>query len=169
LSQGQVSVIDFDDRHIVEGKRYYAHYKESTRTFYAIRHTTKAEREAGLPKLIRLHQEIIGYKKGRLIHHKNHDTLDNRRANLEIATNQQNLQARAGADRGSRSKFLGVSWEKARSKWRAQLCRPGIKSRHIGLFDCERDAALARDAVAHEWNRDHDCLFTLNFPELFEK
>ena len=168
LSQGQVSVIDFDDRHIVEGKKYYANYDKNTRTFYAVRNTTKAEREAGLPANIHLQRELMGFPKGKVVHHRNHDTLDNRRSNLEVTTNRQNGQARAGADRGSISKFIGVCWYKQTSKWKAYLKRPGIKSEHIGYFDCEREAAIARDTLAHEWNTNHGCIFTLNFSELFE-
>jgi hypothetical protein len=50
---------------------------------------------------------------------------------------------------GIRSRYLGVSWNKVRCSWHAQLTDPQTKrSRHIGSFASEVEAARAFDAAA---------------------
>lgn len=46
------------------------------------------------------------------------------------------------------SPYKGVSWCSNVGKWRVQIARPG--SIHVGLFDSEREAALAYDAEARK-------------------
>ena len=49
------------------------------------------------------------------------------------------------------SKYRGVSWNSAGSKWVAVLWDRGLKrARHIGTFDSELDAARAYDQAARQ-------------------
>ncbi|HEG2205539.1 TPA: hypothetical protein SCS57_002024 [Enterobacter cloacae] len=52
------------------------------------------------------------------------------------------------------SKYKGVFWRKDRSKWKAIIKCNG-KSHHIGLYDCEEDAALAYNKSALEYFGSH--------------
>ena len=73
--------------------------------------------------------------------HFNGDRTDNRIANLRLCTNSQNLQNR-GKQANNTSGYMGVSWHKVRSKWRATI-QIDKKHMHLGLFDTAEDAYAA--------------------------
>lgn len=62
--------------------------------------------------------------------------------------------------RPSSSKYLGVNWSKQANKWHARVQVDGQQV-HVGYFDDERAAALARDRVAKELQGE---TAVLNFP-----
>ena len=80
------------------------------------------------------------------IDHISGDRADNRMTNLREATRAQNSQNIKSA-RGSSSRFLGVSWDKASEKWRAHIRIDG-KTKNLGRFDDEMEAARAYDNAA---------------------
>ena len=57
-----------------------------------------------------------------------------------------------------RSKFVGVSWNKAAKKWKAEIRIDG-KSKHLGHFDDEKEAACKYDEQAALLNKP------VNFPQ----
>jgi len=83
----------------------------------------------------------------RHVDHINGDKLDNRRANLRIATAFENAQNRHVA-RGA-SSHRGVVWHKGAGKWMAQAHLAGVQH-YLGLFDREEDAAKAAAAFRAE-------------------
>jgi transcriptional regulator with XRE-family HTH domain len=94
----------------------------------------------GVQKPISLHRLIMGDPQGMLIDHINHDTLDNRKANLRIATygeNRQNLKQTHSA-----SGIRGVYWSKLLKKWQAKM-RLNKKVYVIGYYDDIKDAEIA--------------------------
>ena len=82
------------------------------------------------------------------IDHINNQPDDNRFSNLREATHSQQCRNTTSREMSS-SKFLGVSWQKDREKWRVRI-RGNGKLKHIGLFTCEIEAARAYDAAAAE-------------------
>lgn len=90
-----------------------------------------------------LHRDVLGLEPGdkRPIDHINCDPLDNRRANLRILTTAENAQNRRGGNRGSLSKYRGVTWSKKSKKWAAGAMLDG-KQYWLGAFEIEWDAAL---------------------------
>jgi hypothetical protein len=81
------------------------------------------------------------------IDHKNRDGLDNRRENLRDA-NHSNNHANQPKQRGNySSEFKGVSWNKKRKIWKAQI---GLQNRAVflGYFPDELAAAIAYDRAA---------------------
>lgn len=88
---------------------------------------------------------IVAAQKNEVVDHINHDTLDNRRCNLRVCTNQQNsMNQRPQA--GKSSKYKGVS---KTIKYQASISYNG-KSIHLGVFDDEIEAAKAYDVKAKE-------------------
>jgi hypothetical protein len=112
-------------------------------------------------KIVYLHREIMTAPKGRIVDHKNGDSLDNRRANLRIATHAQNSSNKRKTRTKTTSRFIGVSYEKSQNRWAVKIKHKG-KSHWIGGFKSEIEAAKARDSAAKKY---HGEFARLNFPE----
>lgn len=99
-----------------------------------------------------LHREVLGLERGdkRVADHINHDTLDNRRANLRAVTRGENQQNRRGTTTRSASGRRGVTWNAERQRWVAQA---NLNGKHftLGYFATPEEAASA----AAQWRREH--------------
>ncbi len=90
--------------------------------------------------------ELMGFPG--IADHINCDGLDNRRRNLRPATNQTNLMNR-GPQANNTSGFKGVTFDKSRRKWKAQL-KKDQKMIFQRRFDSKTEAAKAYNKVAKE-------------------
>jgi len=97
-------------------------------------------------KLTYLHRFILDAQPGQIVDHINGHSLDNRRANLRLATAQQNGQNKRISPL-STTGLKGVSWHRARNKYHARIQLQGIRY-HLGFFEDAETAALAYDAAA---------------------
>ena len=94
------------------------------------------------------------------VDHINGNRLDQRKSNLRLCTSLENSRNKQKQDNSS-SQFVGVSFDKVKLKWCASI-RHDNKSRHLGYFNNEIDAAKARDDAT----RKHFGGFgQLNFPD----
>lgn len=109
-----------------------------------------ARRMISKPKerMLGMHRVIMGDPEGFEIDHINHNTLDNRRKNLRLATKQQNRMNRT-AYKKNKSGYKGVYWYAEKKKWLASI-RFNKKSIYLGLYENKIDAALAYDQKAKE-------------------
>lgn len=117
-------------------------------------HTVSAPRtDAGRPspRIVRLHRLLLCLADDdpRQVDHINRDRLDNRRANLRIVDKVANRQNRSSV-RGSSSRHRGVTWDKDRKRWMAQVEMDG-RSIKLGRFTDEDAAGEAAAA----WRRQH--------------
>ena len=80
LGSGLAVIIDADDYEKISGHRWFA--KHSAHCVYAVRKIVSGGKE----HLIRMHREIVNCPAGFEVHHKNKNTLDNRKENLEITS-----------------------------------------------------------------------------------
>ena len=112
-------------------------------------------------KTVYLHREIMTAPKGRIVDHKNGDSLDNRRANLRLATHAQNSSNKRKTRSKTTSRFIGVSFEKLQHRWAVKIKHKG-KSYWIGGFKSELEAAKARDSAAKKY---HGEFARLNFAD----
>ncbi len=130
---------------------------EDGMNIYAVRLVSVPERNI---RIVSLHREIMNHPKGLLVDHKNRDGLDNRRANLRVATKSQNTCNRR-KKKNATSRYFGVHFDKRHSLWAANIkCRG--KRIWLGYFDNEIDAAKAYDAAAKKY---HGEFARLNFPD----
>jgi hypothetical protein len=126
--------------------------------FYAVRYVKIGP---GKTKTLRLHREIMNPPAGLLVDHRNLDSLDNRRANLRLATHSQNQCNKSKTKSKTLSRFVGVTRDKNRSKWEARLKHHGKKI-WLGRFSSEIAAARAYDKAAIKYHKD---FARLNFPQ----
>ena len=82
-------------------------------------------------------------------------------SNLRMGTRGENLRAHVTKPEGCSSQYRGVCWHSRSKKWIAN-CMINYNHKHVGYFDDERDAAIARDAYAFSQGAP---LEGLNFPE----
>lgn len=79
---------------------------------------------------------------------------DNRLSNLREATAAENGQNQRKAQRNNQCGLLGVTFDKGRGQWKAQIQIAG-RGRHIGYFDAAEEAHtayLAAKAALHPFN-----------------
>ena len=149
LTGDHVTFVDDEDYVWLSQWKWYAGQKRNRRE--AVRNEKDTD---GHRYIVYMSREILGLKKGdtRRCDHKNHNPLDNRRANLRDCTHSENNRNTSSREYTS-SKFLGVSWDKVNKKWRASISING-KPRNLGRFVFEELAALAHDFAAMTYYRE---------------
>lgn len=107
-----------------------------------------------------LHRLLMGAPEELCVDHINHDTFDNRRENLRLATHAQNMANRKTHSCNT-SGYKGVSWSSTAKRFIVQVNKQG-KRAHLGSFDCPVAAARAYDRFMTE---KYGEFASLNFPQ----
>jgi hypothetical protein len=103
-------------------------------------------------KKIYLHRFLLEAPHDQGVDHRNGDPLDNRKANLRLATHQQNMFNRRKAKTyGNKptSSFKGVSWDNSCGRYKAQIMKDRV-NHNLGRFRDQRSAAMAYARAAQE-------------------
>jgi len=155
LTQGQVAIVDDADAEWLRRWSWCASKCHGGGRFVAVR----AERVSGSKRTVYMHREVMGLSRGAglEVDHINHDVLDNRRQNLRVVTPTQNKRWIRSRE-GSSSAFVGVTWDSARDRWRAQIQVAG-RVLNLGRYATEVEAARARDRYVRDNRTGH----VLNF------
>jgi len=150
LTQGKCALVDDADYDRVNQFKWCA--AKHKNTFYAV---TGIRRLDGVKALLYMHNFLLG---GPTDHVAPNSGLDNRQINIRLATNQQNQRAFQAKRLNCTSNYRGVTWNKSKSKWAAQIFNSG-KKKHLGYFVSEVEAAnaynvaaLIRDPIFHQLN-----------------
>jgi hypothetical protein len=98
------------------------------------------------------------------IDHLDHDKLNATGVNLEVRTGSLNALNGIGNIRSGTSKFIGVSWNKKRQMWSAQV---HFNNQFYNLChsESEDDAARARDYAVWLLTQSKDVIY--NFPDIY--
>ena len=86
LTQGKIALVDYEDRQRIGLTGWQA--KLSRGGWYAYKPVT----DKGRTKYVYMHRLIMNCPVNKIVHHKNGDGLDNRKANLEIMSYAEHEQ-----------------------------------------------------------------------------
>lgn len=134
------ALIDIDD--IDKVKHIKWHKSDLQRSTYYCTSNDKQFR--------RLHRCILNVIDPKiLVDHINHNGLDNRKCNLRICTNQQNI-CNCNTPKNNVSGHKGVYYAKDKHKWTAQVTINN-KTKYIGRYDTIEEAIKAREEAAKKY------------------
>jgi len=128
-NNGLVALVDDDDYEWLNQWNWTAVSTHRRNGGYAMRITDG--------KTLLMHRLILGASEGKEVDHINGNGLDNRRANLRLATRAQGA-ANRGQFKNNKSGFKGVHFDKHQGKWKLTV------SAH---FDTAEEAAHMYDQL----------------------
>ncbi len=149
LTQGQYAIVDPKDYEQLNKHKWYV--QRTKQMFYAVRRAKGHERAKG--QIVWMHRSILPPPEGMCIDHINNNSLDNRKANLRLATPAQNARNRRKMAVKTSSKYKGVSYHAGQRKWCAAI-RVNGQYKYFGLFQNEIDAAKAYDSAAKKYHKE---------------
>jgi hypothetical protein len=93
LTQGHVSIVDDEDYELLSRFKWCASFGSRNRKWYARRWIKKYEREdLGERQQITMHRFLLRPSSHLVVDHINGNSLDNRKSNLEIITQEENMR-----------------------------------------------------------------------------
>ena len=98
--------------------------------------------------LVYMHREVMRVTDDRVVDHRYHNCLDNRKEFLRICTKGQNGMNKS-SHLDSKSKYLGVSPKD--NRFMSQITKDG-KTHYLGLYINEIDAALSYNDAAIKYH-----------------
>lgn len=138
------ALIDIEDIDKVKNYKWTTHNNRN-KTLYVL--TSNANISNKL-----LHRFLMNAPEGMVVDHINRNPLDNRKCNLRICTNTQNMQ-NCDMRKNNTSGCKGVYWAKDKNKWTVQIGLNG-KTKYIGRFENYEDAVKARiEAVEKHYGK----------------
>jgi hypothetical protein len=156
LTRGKYAIVDVEDfERLNKYKWHCAHYDYAKRAIS--KKFGKGKRQVG----IYMHKEICPAPAGMIVDHINRNSLDNRKVNLRVATQKQNIWNRRFIRKGGKTRYNGIRWDKNREKWQVRLVVNGRRE-SFGYYADEIEAAKAYDRVAKKYRGEYAFL---NFPE----
>lgn len=143
LTQGKFAIVSNEDYHSLSGYKWHT---------LKCKHGFVACRMEGIrPNRVRvyMHRQIMGVNDSCIfVDHKDHDTLNNMRSNLRLATPAQNRHNSRPNRQPKTSRFLGVSFDEKENLFVAQVSVNGKPKKW--RFKDEISAALKYNAAAKE-------------------
>ena len=145
LTKGCESIIDAADVGLVSRWNWNVMLCSS-----GIRYARRNRRVGDGPgcSVLLMHRVITCVPDNLVVDHVNSDGLDNRRRNLRVATQADNMK-NTRLRKGNTSGFKGVFWDKFTGRWMAAIGHNG-KFHNLGRFDTREEAASAYAAAAIE-------------------
>jgi len=141
LTQGKYALVDDADYELVSQYKWYYANGYAQRSEYI-----GGGRKNHKVKVQQMQRLIMGSPEGKMVDHRNQDTLDNRKSNLRICDRCDNRR-NAKAHRNNKTGYKGVCPEN--NKFTATIYREG-KNKRLGSFTTAEEAAKAYNKAALE-------------------
>lgn len=152
LTLGYEAIIDARDVEKVGGQCWRAmEVRRKDGSIYTV-YAKRSVRERGKIRTIYLHRHLMDAPDGMDVDHRDGNGLNNRRANLRVATRAENMRNQR-LSAANTSGYKGVVWSKAAGKWQAQI-KFNKRTRVIGYFVSLEDAAAAYAIASAELHRE---------------
>jgi hypothetical protein len=146
LTQGKVAIVDDDMYDYLNQWKWFANLQG--KKFYA---RTNIPNKKGKRGSMLMHRLILNMLNSKLqVDHLNHYTLDNRKCNIRICTQSDNLKNRI-INKNNSTGYKGVVYNKSNKKFIAKI---GVNKNiiYIGCFIDPKDAAKAYNAAALKYH-----------------
>lgn len=145
LSRNMVTLIDDEDLELVGQYKWYA--KDFSNGTYAARNEYRNGTKKA-PSTLLLHRVLMNARKGQYVDHISRDTLDNRRSNLRVCTNSQNMWNQKIRST-NKTGYRGVS-VRPNGRFAARIDANG--PHNLGIFMNKEDAAKAYNEAAIKYH-----------------
>lgn len=145
LTQGQVALVDDEDYEYLNQWKWHYYLKKNHNTTYAYRNI---KNNFNKWSTIDMHRFIINPKPHQFIDHIDHNGLNNCRSNLRICTLSENGLNRL-PNKGK--KYKGTT------KLKNGKYQTYFRTKYIGCFNSEKEAAKAYNIEAKRYNNEY-CL-----------
>jgi hypothetical protein len=136
LTKGKLALIDKINYPLVSKYKWFTHGNRYAATYIN-------------NKLFLMHRLLLKATKGMIVDHINSDGFDNRKNNLRICTQSQNL-ANRNKQNNNTSGYKGVYWQKSVKKWSAHIM-VNQKYINLGTYVNILDAVKAYNYAAKEY------------------
>jgi AP2 domain/HNH endonuclease len=154
LTKGKVALVDAEDFERINAFGTWVAERLGRKDFYATRRPYVPVRRHG--KRVLMSREIMNAPEGVFVDHWNHNTLDNRKANLRLCTDGENAYNRLRY-KSNTSGFKGVWLRKETGRWSAAI-KVNRKHYVLGCFDTPELAHAAYVEAAKRLHGEFACL-----------
>ena len=153
LTQGKVALVDDEDFEELSKHKWYAN--KISNIFYAMRNSKKNDK-CGRGKIILMHREIINTPQDKFTDHINGSGLDNRKNNLRICTNQQNI-FNSKIRKNNKCGYKGVRYKKndnktIRKKPYESCIQTEGRLKFLGYYKTKEEAARVYNQAALKYH-----------------
>jgi len=153
LAHGKVTLVDDKDFEWLNQWTWTAHYCKHSGLTYVMRN--ERDKETKKVTRITMHREITNAPEDMYVDHINHDTLDNQRSNIRLATSAQNSY-NVRMKRSNSTGYKGIDRLPSKN-WRARIRFSGTRLT-VGIFSKKEDAARAYNEAAIKYHGEFACL-----------
>lgn len=106
---------------------------------------------------IYLHRFLMRCRKNKVIDHIDGNPLNNKKSNLRICNQGENMRNQKKTNKKKSSKFKGVTYRKDRKAWISSI-KLNYESIYLGYYKTETEAALAYNQAAIKYYGKFACL-----------